>query len=231
MIKLTKILPTLTLTVALAMALSPAKAQSIDQLGKQMAKQVNSIRSSNSATLSSSSSETTSDEETQALIAGIPRPKSQTTTSSNLNLNREYYSDFVGPLGVGKIFVPIINPSCTMADVKKYMSAPNVEEDDDSGTLTFTLYSDASKDEELATYTYMFMNGSFISAMIMFNDGVNRDKCLAWMVKHYKYENSNVEGGMDMHTFKSKDGKVHANVNFMSMNGSSTNATIMYTKY
>lgn len=230
MLKLKKFLP-LCAIIALPMtSFTSAKAQSIDQLGKQMAKQVNAIKSGSSATMVTT--ETTSDEETQALISGIPRPKSQTATS-DVNMNREYYSDFVGPLGAGKIFVPMCNPKCTMADVKKYMTAPNIDGGDESGMLSYTLYSDNTKDEdgELATYMYTFINGQFMSVMVMFHESVDRDKCLAWMVKHYKYESSNVEGGMDMHTFKSKDGKIHAMVNFMSMNGSATTATINYTKY
>lgn len=212
------------------MTFTSVKAQSVEQLGKLMAKQVNAIKCSNSATMTTS--ETTSDEDTQTLIAGIPRPKSQNSTS-NITMNREYYSDFVGPLGIGKIFVPMCNPNCTMADVKKYMSVPNVVENKETGLLSYTLYSNNNKNEdsELASYMYTFMNGQFLNAIIIFNQSIDRDKCLAWMVKHYKYENSNVEGGMDMHIFKSKDGKIHASVNFMSVNGSDTKATITYTKY
>ena len=177
-------------------------------------------------------SETASDEETQALIAGIPRPKSQTQTSS-ITMNREYYSDFVGPLGAGKIFIPMCNPKCTIADVKKYMSTPNIKESNETNILTYTLYANNKKDEDdaLATYMYMFMNGQFINVIIKFRQGIDRDKCLAWMVKHYKYESSDVEDGMDMHTFKSFDGQINASVNFMSVNGSNTSATITYSKY
>lgn len=50
------------------------------------------------------------------------------------------------------------------------------------------------------------------------------------MVKHYHYEESNVEDGMDMHTFKTKDGQIEASVNFISLNGTNATATITYSK-
>lgn len=208
---------------------TPVKAQSIDQLGKLMAKQVNSIKGSTSATMTNS--EATNDEDTQSLISGIPRPKSQ-NQKSNITMNREYYSDFVGPLGAGKILIPICNPKCTMADVKKYMSVPNIEQKNEFGLLSFSLYPNSKKNigSELATYSYTFINGQFVNAIIMFRQGVDRDKCLAWMVKHYHYEESNVEDGMDMHTFKTKDGQIEASVNFISLNGTNATATITYSK-
>ena len=140
--------------IALTMTSITAKAQSVGQLGKLMAKQVNSIKCGNSATMTSSV--TASDDDTQALISGIPRPKSKNQTS-NITVNREYYSDFIGPLGIGKIFIPMCNPDCTMADVKKFMSVPNVDENNESGMMMYTLYSNSTKNEdsELATYTYM----------------------------------------------------------------------------
>lgn len=216
--------------IALTMTSITAKAQSVGQLGKLMAKQVNSIKCGNSATMTSSV--TASDDDTQALISGIPRPKSKSQTS-NITINREYYSDFIGPLGIGKIFIPMCNPDCTMADVKKFMSLPNVDENNESSMMMYTLYSNSTKNEdsELATYTYMFVNGQFFHAIIMFRQKIDRDRCLAWMVRHYNYENSIVEGGMDMHVFKCKDGKTHASVNFNSVNGSDTFASITYSKY
>lgn len=216
--------------LTLSAMILPVNAQSIDQLGKQMAKQVNAIRSSNSATMTSP--ESSSDEDTQALIAGIPRPKSQNRTS-NLSLNREYFSDFVGPIGVGKIFVPLCNPKCTMSDVRKYMTGPNIEQDD-ANSLSYTLYSSNAKneDDDLATYTYMFINGSYMGSTIVFHQGVDRDKCLAWMVKHYEYKDSEVDNGMDIHVFTTNDGKVRIMVSFISTNDTSStvSATITYTK-
>lgn len=215
--------------IILSLIIIPARAQSLEVLGKLMAKQVEEIRGSNSATLITGTSNNDNDDDTNSLIAGIPRPQSQ-SQSNNIIMNKEYYSDFVGPIGAGKVFVPICNPKSTISDVKKYMSAPNVKEDNETGTLYFVLYADATQDDEsaLATYHYFFMNGTFRGVLITFLNRVNRDKCLAWMVKNYKYESSNVEGGMDMHKFTSKDKKVDINVNFMNFNEQGTAATINY---
>lgn len=216
----------LTLLLCLLMATLTVKGQSSTALGQQMAKQVNEIRSGMSATMSSNESSSTDDTNTAALIAGIPKPKSQ--AKSNISLQREYYSNFVGPIASGKILVPVFNPKCTLADVNSYMSLPNVDKESQAGVLSYTIYKDNTKDEPLAIYSYMFMNGSFMSATVTFTMDIDRDKCLAWMVQHYKYKDSNVENGQDSHQFTTKDGKISITVNFTNVNGESTHAMIMY---
>ena len=147
--------------------------------------------------------------------ANMPAANVSTVGSQSQSQSFVYY-DFATDKDGKKVAEPYHNWNGSMADVREYMKNAGYKENSDAGSLTFTVEDYGDGDNCMAMF--MFFNNKFFSVSANISS-VDKQATLSWMRSHYKYVESDNEGMMDSHTFKSKDNKTTITVNFMSING------------